>query len=204
MQIAGSLSANASAWYHSEAARIFWTVLSGFSASMSSPWRCSGQKFHQVCIQSNIHQYLTDTLQNAFIPNSSMTIIFSVSGRGGALLDNRAHLGTGAGAGSSDEDPYSVAGSGSSGSSGNGNTRNRWEGAGWHVTSSHRLMTRDQVQLQRLSPPAAAPRQRHLQRPERPLEHRHRQPGQGPDREQEGEEEDRRRSLLLWIISKDS
>ena len=54
---------------------------------------------------------------------SKKEFIFSVSGRGGGLLDNRGHLG--AGAGSSDEDPYSVAGSGSSGSSGNGNTRNR-------------------------------------------------------------------------------
>ena len=33
---------------------------------MSSPWRCSEQKFHQVCIQSNIHQYLTDKLQKLF------------------------------------------------------------------------------------------------------------------------------------------
>ena len=61
-----------------------------------------------------------------------------------------------------------------------------------------------QVQLQRLSSTTAAPRQRHLQRPERPLELRDRQPGQDPDQQQEGEEEDRRRSLLLWIIGKDS
>ena len=71
-----------------------------------------------------------------------MTMFFSVSGRSGGLLDNRAHLGTVAGAGSSDEDPYSVAGSGSSGSSGNGNSRNRWERrGGGEVTSSQADIT---------------------------------------------------------------